>query len=67
MMFLTTADPFTLDKLLTMATTLFTWVITTMGGVLNFITDNPVVLALFIIALISVSIGFLMRIWKSVG
>lgn len=56
----------TISGVLEMATSLVTWIITQMGSFLDFITDNPIVLILFLIGLAGTGIGFLMRIWRSV-
>ena len=61
-----TATANTLEGLLSAATQLVTWLITTMGSFLGFVTENPVVLILFLIGLAGAGIGFLMRIWHSV-
>lgn len=63
--FLTSSDASTLSGILEMATQLVTWLITSMGSWLNFITDNPIVLVLFLLMLAGAGIGFLMRIWHS--
>lgn len=54
-----------LSAILAAATELVTWIITTMGSYLNFVTSNPVVLMMFLILLAGAGIAFLMRIWHS--
>lgn len=63
---LLTADTSTVGGLLSLASEVVTWFITTMGAYLNFITENPVILIMFLILLAGAGIGFLMRIWHSV-
>ena len=48
-----------LDALLQAATQLVTWMITSMTSYLGFITDNPVVLILFLMLIAGSAIGFL--------
>lgn len=57
----------TLQDILAMATELLTWVITSMGSILTFITQNPVILIFLIITIVGFAVGFLMRIWHGVG
>lgn len=54
-----------LSTILSAATEFVTWVITTMGKYLSFVTSEPVILVYFIIAIAGAAIGFLMRIWHS--
>lgn len=56
-----------LQDVLAMATELLTWVITSMGSILTFITQNPVILIFLIITIVGFAVGFLMRIWHGVG
>lgn len=55
----------TLADLLSSATKVVTWMITSMGSYLSFITGNPVVLILFLMLIAGSAIGFLFRIWHS--
>lgn len=55
-----------MSGILETATTVLTWFITSMGSLLSFIIDNPVILVLFMIFMVGAAIGMLMRIWKSV-
>lgn len=55
-----------MSGILETATTVLTWFITSMGTLLKFIIDNPVILVLFMIFMVGAAIGMLMRIWKSV-
>lgn len=67
-MFLTTAPSYsTIAQVLQGAGEIVTWVITQMGAYLTFITDNPIILVLFLITLAGFAYGMLNRIWKSVG
>ena len=50
---------------LSSATSVVTWVISAMGSYLGFITDNPIILVMFLILLAGAGIGFLFRIWHS--
>ncbi len=54
-----------LSSILEAATTLLTWFITSMGSFLKFVTDNPVVLMMFLILLVGSAVAMLMRIWHS--
>lgn len=56
-----------LSTILAMATELWTWLITTMGKILGFITQNPLILSMFIITISGLAVGMLFRIWHSVG
>lgn len=56
-----------LSAILSAATSLATWIISTIGSFLNFIIDNPVILVLFLMMLVSFAVGMLFRIWRSTG
>lgn len=56
-----------LSSILSAATSLVTWIITTIGSFLSFITENPVILVLFLMMLVSFAVGILFRIWRSTG
>lgn len=56
-----------LAGILSAATQLVTWIITTLGSFLTFIVDNPVILVLFLMMIVSFAIGVLFRIWRSTG
>lgn len=60
----TTGD---LSSILSAATQLVTWLVTTMGSYLTFIIDNPVILVLFLMMLASFGMGLLFRAWRSTG
>lgn len=66
-MLLTETGGQSLQDILSMATELLTWVITSMGSILTFITQNPVILIFLIITIVGFAVGFLMRIWHGVG
>lgn len=59
------ANSGSLSSILEAATSLLTWFITSMGKILNFVTDNPVVLMMFLILLVGSAVAMLMRIWHS--
>lgn len=56
-----------LTSILSAATELVTWIITSIGSFLSFIIDNPVILVLFLMMLVSFAVGILFRIWRSTG
>lgn len=56
-----------LSSILSSATSLATWIISTIGSFLSFIIDNPVILVLFLMMLVSFAVGILFRIWRSTG
>lgn len=66
MVLLTASDATTIEGLLNMATSVVTWLVTTMGSYLKFVTDNPIILIMAIIMLAGLGVGMLFRIWHSV-
>lgn len=62
---LTGSDAGSLASILSAATQMLTWFITSMGSILNFIIDNPVCLMLFLILIVGSAVGMLFRIWHS--
>lgn len=56
----------TVSGLLNMATELLTWLVTSMTSLINFITDNPIILMMMLITLVGLVVGYLFRIWHSV-
>lgn len=54
-----------LSNILEAATSLLTWFISSMTTFLKFVTDNPVVLMMFLILLVGSAVAMLMRIWHS--
>lgn len=56
-----------LANILSAATELVTWIITSIGSFLTFIISNPVILVLFLMMLVSFAVGILFRIWRSTG
>lgn len=60
------ADASSVDGLLSMATKVVTWIVTTMGSYLTFITDNPIILLMALVMLCGLGVGMLFRIWHSV-
>lgn len=65
--FLTEGGANSLSGILQLATELLTWVITSMGSVLSFITSNPLILIFMIFGIVGFVVGFLLRIWHGVG
>lgn len=59
--------PGSLKAILDAATDLVTWIVATLGSFLTFITQNPVILVLFLMMLVSFAVGILFRIWRSTG
>lgn len=64
MAFLTDAS--TMSGLLDMGTEVVTWLVSTMGNYLSFITTNPIILLGAIIMIAGLGVGMLFRIWHSV-
>ena len=64
---LATADASTVSGLLDLAGQLFTWLITQMTSLVEFITSNPIILIGMIIGLAGLVVGMFMRIWHSAG
>lgn len=62
---LLTSTAGSLADILSAATEMFTWFITSMGSLITFIVSNPVVLVMFLIFLCGAVVGMFMRIWKS--
>lgn len=54
-----------LSGLLSSATTMLTWFLTSMKSLLDFIIANPVCLMMFLILLCGSVVGMLMRVWHS--
>lgn len=63
--FLTSGSTGSLSDILSAATEMLTWFVTSMGSILTFITGHPIVLVMFLILLCGAAVGMLMRIWKS--
>lgn len=63
----TTPADGSLQAILSAATQLVTWIVTTLAAFLNFIIQNPVILVLFLMMLVSFAVGILFRIWRSTG
>ena len=60
------ADATTIEGILEIATKVVTWLVTTMGSYLSFITSNPVILLMAVIMIAGLGVGMLFRIWHSV-
>lgn len=58
-------DAGSLANILSAATQLLTWFISSMGTILSFIVDNPVILMLFLILMVGSAVAMLFRIWHS--
>ena len=56
----------TVSGLLSLATDLLTWLISSMGDLVTFITGQPIILMMMIITLVGLVVGYLFRIWHSV-
>ncbi len=63
---LLTSSADTVDGLLSMASKIVQWLVTTMGSYLDFVTDNPIILIMALIMLAGLGVGMLFRIWHSV-
>lgn len=61
-----TASASTVSGLLSLATELLSWLITSMTSLIGFITDNPIILMMMLITLVGLVAGYLFRIWHSV-
>ena len=57
--------PGSLSNILSSATDMLTWFLTSMKSVLDFIVANPVCLVLFLILICGSAVGMLFRIWHS--
>ena len=64
---LATADATTLGGILDMATDLLTWAITSMGSIVSFIGEHPLMTIFLIFTIVGFAAGLLFRIWHSVG
>lgn len=64
---LATADATTFSGILQMATDLFSWVLTSMGDLLDFILQHPLMVIFLIFTIVGFVAGFLFRVWHSVG
>lgn len=67
MALLTSGGSGDLSNILSGATSLMTWSITSMGSIVGFIVDHPVVLLPFLLVIVGFAVGLFMRIWRSVG
>lgn len=56
----------TVSGLLDIATSLLTWLITSMTAVITFMTGHPIILLMLVITLVGLVVGYLFRIWHSV-
>lgn len=55
-----------ITEILKMATEMFTWFISSMGNLVNFIFSNPAILIMFLILICGSVIGMFSRVWHSV-
>lgn len=60
-----TSNTSSFTSILTNATEVLTWFITSMGSIVTFILANPLVLMMFMVLLSGAAIGMFMRLWKS--
>lgn len=63
---LVSSNASTVTGLLNIATELLTWLITSMGSLVTFITGNSIILLMMVITLVGLVCGYLFRIWHSV-
>ena len=54
-----------MTALLSSATELLTWFITSMGSLITFILGQPAILMMFLILLVGSVVGMLFRVWHS--
>lgn len=57
----------TFTGILEMATELLTWAITSMGSIVTFISEHPLMTVFLIFTIVGFAAGLLFRIWHSVG
>lgn len=62
-----TANASTFSGILQMATELLTWAITSMGDIVTFISEHPLMTVFLIFTIVGFAAGLLFRIWHSVG
>lgn len=55
----------TLSGLLSSASDVLTWFITSMGDLLSFVLQNPAILMMFLILIAGSAVGMLFRVWHS--
>lgn len=55
-----------ITDILAMASSFFTWVMTNLGTLIDFIFAHPLIIMPFIIAIVGSVFGFFKRIWRSV-
>lgn len=59
-------DTLSITEVLSHATEMFSWFITQMTSLVSFISQNPIILAMFLILLCGAVVGLFSRIWRSV-
>ena len=52
--------------LLSSATDVLTWIITSMGSIVTFVVDNPLILMMFMVFLAGTAVAFFLRLFHSV-
>ena len=62
---LLTSNAGSFTSILSDATEVFTWFITSMGSLITFILANPLILMMFMILLSGAVIAMFLRLWKS--
>lgn len=60
-------EPSVMSAILTLATSFLTWLITSIGSLISMITGNEYLLIGVVIVLVSVAVGFLVRIVSKLG
>ena len=60
------ASASSIGGILELGTELLTWLITSMGSLITFITGQPIILTMMVITLVGLVCGYLFRIWHSV-
>jgi len=54
-----------LTEILKFGSEMFTWFLTSMGDLVNFIFGHPAILFWFLVAMVGAVVGMFMRIWHS--
>ena len=64
---LATADASTFGGILEMASDLLAWAITSMGTIVDFIVEHPMMTIFLVFTIVGFACGLLFRIWHSVS
>lgn len=54
-----------ITDILKLATEMFTWFLSSMGDLVNFIFANPAILFWFLVAIVGAVLGMFFRLWHS--